>query len=954
MHLFFSSFFFFKVFVLFQEWIVHLRGYHDVPGRRAILEEVLLGMGGWEEVPRDNAAYELPSDFVVLRTDHSCSDHVVSTLRSRGDLVRSVSPQLRVEGGLLSTQQPTETGPSEAVPVKLDAPVVWARGVTGKGVRVVIFDTGLNYNAAFLNFVADRRDWTNEKTVEDGVGHGTFVASMVAGTNIQCMGMAPDAEVYIYRVFTVRRVSFTAWFLDAFNYAIHAKMDILNLSIGGPDFMDRPFVEKVSEVTSSGITMVSAIGNDGPLYGTLNNPADMSDVIGVGGLGRLQSHIALFSSRGMTTWELPGGYGRAKPDVVTYGTQLKGADRSGGCMEQSGTSMASPVVAGAVALIISSLSDDRRKLANPGSLKQVLIESAVRVPRTSLFEQGAGRLNLPGAVKLMESYVPHVSFHPPYFDTTECPYFAPYCEQPIYYSAMPLMLNATLLNGMAVTGRLKEPPTWKAGTNGQFLKLSFDWPEYVWPWSGYIGIRVQVNQAGATFQGVAEAVVSVTVISPHHLESTVELPLRIRIIPTPPRNRRILWDQYHNARYPPGYFPRDDLLFSSSPFDWNADHIHTNFLQLFRTIRKMGMYVEVLGEPWTCFDAQNYGALLVVDPEEELWEEEQRKLEKDIRVNGLSLVVLADWYNVDVMKRLRFDDQNTRQQWTPVTGGAHLPALNDFLEVFGVGLTTSVLRGLVNINGRVFEYSSGTSLGAFPQGSHVLYMDGMFDQKMEILEGQESIDAPKQQAIGGWFQLSGPGGGRVVIFGDSSFVDGAGRPPGKGDDKTGARGYWMMEDFLTFAVGDLKQDQVLPTAGRLLKEPLNLMTDGNTPRRLHMTSILRFSRVLHRKQSGEAPTCIVNAKEIEMSGERSFNWESFKAKMATLSSEVPPTPVDQMLLQRVLAPKNVQESWFRVPPIALVLVALGIVFLVFMWIFDPAGVTHQNNQNNREKLISSI
>ena len=53
---------------------------------------------------------------------------------------------------------------------------------------------------------------------------------------------------------------------------------------GGPDYLDEPFVEKVQEITSNGILMVSAIGNDGPLYGTLNNPADQNDVIGVGGI----------------------------------------------------------------------------------------------------------------------------------------------------------------------------------------------------------------------------------------------------------------------------------------------------------------------------------------------------------------------------------------------------------------------------------------------------------------------------------------------------------------------------------------------------------------------------------------------------------------------------------------------------------------------------------------------
>lgn len=58
---------------------------------------------------------------------------------------------------------------------------------------------------------------------------------------------------------------------------------------------------QVWELTANNVVMVSAIGNDGPLYGTLNNPADMMDVIGVGGIN-FEDEIARFSSRGMTTW----------------------------------------------------------------------------------------------------------------------------------------------------------------------------------------------------------------------------------------------------------------------------------------------------------------------------------------------------------------------------------------------------------------------------------------------------------------------------------------------------------------------------------------------------------------------------------------------------------------------------------------------------------------------------
>lgn len=92
----------------------------------------------------------------------------------------------------------------------LQADVLWAKGITGKGVKVAIFDTGLAVSHPHFKKIKERSNWTNEKTLEDGLGHGTFVAGVVASTSRDCLGFAPDAELHIFRVFTNAQVSFVS------------------------------------------------------------------------------------------------------------------------------------------------------------------------------------------------------------------------------------------------------------------------------------------------------------------------------------------------------------------------------------------------------------------------------------------------------------------------------------------------------------------------------------------------------------------------------------------------------------------------------------------------------------------------------------------------------------------------------------------------------------------------
>eukprot|EP00096_Caligus_rogercresseyi_P013423 TRINITY_DN6068_c0_g1_i1.p1 TRINITY_DN6068_c0_g1~~TRINITY_DN6068_c0_g1_i1.p1 ORF type:complete len:1037 (-),score=259.34 TRINITY_DN6068_c0_g1_i1:50-3160(-) len=836
-----------------HEYILQFKAFYHSDSRKKFIQAALSGTPDdvLEILPRNNPMSSYPSDFdVILLKDPS-----VKALLLRHPLIKSLTPQRRVKRTLKSFtngfRSPLTLGQAfgprrrkllRAVPKQitaiLQADVLWGMGITGSGVKVAVFDTGLSKTHPHFKKIRERTNWTNEKTLDDGLGHGSFVAGVIASSS-ECFGFAPDAEIHIFRVFTNNQISYTSWFLDAFNYAIMKKINVLNLSMGGPDFMDLPFVDKVWEITANHIIMVSAIGNDGPLYGTLNNPADQMDVIGVGGIN-FEDQIARFSSRGMTTWELPSGYGRVKPDIVTYGSGVRGSNKDGGCRQLSGTSVASPVIAGAITLLYSGVLH-RGSAINPASMKQALMSSARRLPGVGIFEQGSGKLDLLKAYQLLSSYTPQASFSPSYIDMTECQYFWPYCTQPLYHGAFPLIFNVTILNGMGVSGRITSEPTWHPykSQNGHFLEVAFRYSELIWPWSGYLALYVSVSKEAGSFDGIAQGHISLTVESPPEVGenspriSQISLPLRSKIIPTPPRSKRILWDQYHNLRYPPGYFPRDNLKIKTDPLDWNADHIHTNFKDLYTQLRSFGYFVEVLGVPFTCFDASQYDTLMIVDAEEEYFPEEIAKLRRDVS-NGLSLLVLADWYNVSVIKKAKFYDENTRQWWVPETGGANVPALNELLSAWGISFGDTVLEGDFAIGNQDMYFASGVGIQRFPKGgdSLLIYPSvGLKDQGKEFMGVSDGAPSRSDIPILGLHQTKN--GGRIVVYGDSNCVD---------SSHLSKDCWWLLEAMLIYTSTARIPKIFKANAGPSLNEKDSLKSP--LPQRMENNQLHRYSKVL--------------------------------------------------------------------------------------------------------------
>ncbi|KAJ8598114.1 hypothetical protein CTAYLR_009501 [Chrysophaeum taylorii] len=658
---------------------------------------------------------------------------------------------------------------------------LWALGFDGANASVAVFDTGVRWSAKhFRSPPVETINWTSEPTLEDKLGHGTFVASLVAGRCSECPGFAPSVKLHVHRVFTNDQISFTSWFLDAFNYVLWKQnVDVVNLSVGGPDFADAPFVDKIREVTAAGITVVSAIGNDGPTWGSLNSPADMPEVVGVGGTeAKAPDEIAKFSSRGRTLWDR-----RLKPDLVAPAAGVLGALVSGKCRAMHGTSVASPSVAGLAALIVSAAAISARadfgSSRNPAMVKQCLLETATPLGKpTSVYAQGAGAIDPKRAVlECAASYVPRVTAYPPALRWNECPTFSPHCEQPLFHTGMPAVANITILNGVGVAFRITRVRWTNDDDDDDDLvrvetKLSRR-DGWMWPWVGALGVRATVTRDVEThhlLEGALEITVETLLGGGVRRERRdLRVPLSANVGPKPPRRKRLLWDATHSLNYPPAFAPRDSLKQQADLLDWNGDIPDTNFRSLYlHLVRDRGYAVDVLTKDFDCFDASNYGALLLVDSEDVFTDAERAKLRADVVSEGLAVFVVADWHSPALIEDAAFFDDNTQVRWTPVVGGANVPALNQLIAPFGLGIGDRVFEGSLpsRFCGGSCEFDSGNAIVRAPRGALVARATLNERKPHQPRRKRVNRDPPEDVVV----LAATP---KVAVFGDSGCLDDA-------------------------------------------------------------------------------------------------------------------------------------------------------------------------------------
>ncbi|OLR95098.1 hypothetical protein BJP25_08375 [Actinokineospora bangkokensis] len=281
---------------------------------------------------------------------------------------------------------------------QIGAPEAWQAGLTGAGVTVAVLDTGVDETHPDLaGQQVGEQNFTASADAVDRVGHGTHVASTIAGTSAKYRGIAHGAKLLDGKVLDDNGSGQDSWIVAGMEWAVQQGADIINLSLGGFDTPEvDPLEEAVNRLSAeTGALFVIAAGNSGAPR-TIGSPGSADAALTVGSVGRDDS-LSEFSSRGPRA-----GDGAVKPDITAPGEDIVAAKAAQGQIGEpaedgyvalSGTSMATPHVAGSAALLKQEHPD-----WTGAQLKAALIASAKPTPGLSAVEQGAGRVDVPHAM----------------------------------------------------------------------------------------------------------------------------------------------------------------------------------------------------------------------------------------------------------------------------------------------------------------------------------------------------------------------------------------------------------------------------------------------------------------------------------------------------------------------------------------------------------------------------
>lgn len=256
---------------------------------------------------------------------------------------------------------------------RVNAPAAWPTN-QGSGVKVAIIDTGIDAEHPDLKgrVAGGYNALDKDKPWADDHFHGTHVAGIVAA-NLNgegVVGVAPKASLYAVKVLSKDGAGSLFTIMDGIMWSARNGMQVANMSLGAPQKI--PFLDTaIRAAHGAGVTQVAAAGNDGK---AVNWPAAFPECIAVSALDEADG-IASFSSRG--------------PEIafIAPGVKVPSTVTGGGIKAYSGTSMATPHVAGLAALAAA------RGAQGPIAVRSALRSAAESLPALAPAEQGAGIVN---------------------------------------------------------------------------------------------------------------------------------------------------------------------------------------------------------------------------------------------------------------------------------------------------------------------------------------------------------------------------------------------------------------------------------------------------------------------------------------------------------------------------------------------------------------------------------